>query len=204
MDALLKGLVIGFAIAAPVGPIGVLCIRRSLAQSAVMGFATGLGAATADGLYGAVAAFCLTAISATLLEQKLWLSAVGGAFLVYLGVKTFMAKPADAAAQGSAASVAAAYASTVFLTLANPATILSFVAVFAGLGLGRLGQDFVAATIMVLGVFLGSALWWLILSATAGGLRTRLASNWMVWVNRCSGAIVLGFGIWAVAVALAP
>src|SRR6478735_6371119 len=89
----LKGLVLGFSIAAPVGPIGVLCIRRSLAEGRVVGFVSGLGAATADAFYGAVAAFGLTFISALLVSQQLWLRAIGGAFLCYLGVKTFLAPP---------------------------------------------------------------------------------------------------------------
>jgi len=196
MSFLLKGLVIGFCIAAPVGPIGVLCIRRSLAEGMAIGFATGLGAATADAAYGGVAAFGLTAISDFLLGQKFWLALIGGIFLLYLGVQTFISKPAEQPANVQGRGLAGAYVSTFILTLTNPMTILSFVAVFAGIGFGTIG-NYVDATILVLGVFLGSAAWWLILSSGVGLLRSRVNDTWMRAVNRLSGAIIFAFGIYA-------
>jgi LysE type translocator len=123
----LRGLVIGFSIAAPVGPIGVLCIRRTLADGRAAGFFSGLGAATADALYGAVAAFGLTAISSVLIGQATWLRLGGGLFLCYLGIKTFLARPAAEATPARATGLIGAYVSTLLLTLANPTTILSFV-----------------------------------------------------------------------------
>jgi threonine/homoserine/homoserine lactone efflux protein len=194
LGALLNGLIIGFSIAAPVGPIGLLCIRRSLAQGMAAGLATGLGAATADAAYGAVAAFGLTAVSSALVGAGTWLALVGGAFLCYLGVSTFRSPPRAEAAAERGPSLLRAYASTVLLTLSNPATILSFVAIFAGLGLGA-QADFAAAAAMVAGVFLGSALWWLLLSGVSGGLRTRVQPAWVVGINRASGTLLLGFGI---------
>jgi threonine/homoserine/homoserine lactone efflux protein len=196
MSFLLKGLVIGFCIAAPVGPIGVLCIRRSLAEGMAIGFATGLGAATADAAYGGVAAFGLTAISDFLVGQKFWLALIGGIFLLYLGVQTFISKPAEQPANVQGRGLAGAYVSTFVLTLTNPMTILSFVAVFAGIGFGAVG-NYVDATILVLGVFLGSAAWWLILSSGVGLLRSRVNDTWMRAVNRLSGAIIFAFGIYA-------
>lgn len=196
MGFFLKGLVIGFSIAAPVGPIGVLCIRRSLADGRLIGFATGLGAATADAAYGCIAAFGLTAISGFLVSQKFWLGLIGGVFLCYLGLRTFLSRPAAEAASVARAGLFSAYASTLFLTLTNPMTILSFVAVFAGFGLGA-SPDYVAAGVLVLGVFIGSALWWLILSGGIGSLRSRLSANWMQAVNRFSGALILCFGLYA-------
>ena len=131
-----RGLVIGLAIAAPVGPIGLLCIRRSLADGFPLGFLTGLGAAAADGVYGAIAAFGLTAVSSFLVAQQRWLALGGGLALLWLGWQSIRRPPADTAADGGGnTSRAGAFASTFVLTLANPATILSFVAVFAGLGL---------------------------------------------------------------------
>src|SRR5579862_4353247 len=118
----LRGLLIGFSIAAPVGPIGVLCIRRTLANGRVNGLVTGLGAATADACYGAVAGFGLTFISGLLIDQRVWLRLIGGAFLCYLGVKTFLARPAEQAAAAKSSSLAGAYTSTLFLTLTNPTT----------------------------------------------------------------------------------
>jgi len=196
MSFLLKGLAIGFCIAAPVGPIGVLCIRRSLAEGMAIGFSTGLGAATADAAYGAVAAFGLTAISDFLVGQKFWLGLIGGIFLCYLGVRTFISKPAEQAANVQGRGLTGAYASTLFLTLTNPMTILSFIAVFAGVGFGT-GKSYGNASILVLGVFVGSAAWWLILSSGVGLLRSRVNANWMRTVNRLSGAVICAFGVYA-------
>jgi len=198
---LARGLVLGVAIAAPVGPIGVLCIRRTLADGWLTGLLTGLGAATADGLYGGVAAFGLTAISGALVAQQGIIRVVGGALLCYLGVRTLLAKPASAAASARVKyGLAGAYLSTVGLTLANPATILSFVAVFAGLGLvGATGSVAAAPALLTAGVALGSACWWLLLSSGVNLLRTRLAAGALRWVNRASGALLLGFGLLALA-----
>jgi len=141
-----------------------------------IGFATGLGAATADAAYGGVAAFGLTAISDFLVGQKFWLGLIGGIFLCYLGVRTFISRPAEQAANVQGSGLARAYASTFFLTMTNPMTILSFIAVFAGVGFGT-AKSYGNASILVLGVFLGSAAWWLILSTGVGLLRSRVNAN---------------------------
>ncbi len=190
----LRGLLLGFSIAAPVGPIGLLCIRRTLADGRWFGLASGLGAATADALYGSVAAFGLAAVSSVLVNQQGWLRLVGGLFLLYLGVRTFLAKPdsQEAAAQGR--GLAGAYFSTFLLTLTNPLTILSFTAMFAGLGFGGAQTGWLQALWLVVGVFTGSALWWLLLSGGVGLLRERFSPAAMAWVNRFSGAIIAGFG----------
>ncbi len=193
---LLQGLLIGFSIAAPVGPIGVLCIRRSLADGPRAGLVVGLGAATADAAYGCVAAFGLTAVSSFLVGQQFWLGLIGGLFLCWLGVRTFMSPPATDAAKAQGDRLAAIYFSTFLLTLTNPATILSFVAIFAGMGLGTT-PNYLAASIMVLGVFLGSALWWLLLSTGAGRMRSRVTPRWMQGINRFSGGLLIAFGLYA-------
>jgi threonine/homoserine/homoserine lactone efflux protein len=196
----LRGLVIGFSIAAPVGPIGVLCIRRTLADGRAAGLASGLGAATADALYGCVAGFGLTLISNFFVKQRFWLQLVGGLFLLWLGVRTLLAAPADVAVRTRGAEgVLGAFASTFVLTLTNPMTILSFAAVFAALGLASTGGDYAAAAVLVLGVFIGSALWWLLLSGGVGLLRSRFDARGLLWVNRVSGAIIAGFGVLALA-----
>jgi threonine/homoserine/homoserine lactone efflux protein len=187
----------GFSIAAPVGPIGVLCIRRTLAEGRAMGFVSGLGAATADAAYGAIAAFGLTMVSGALVRQQGWLRLVGGVFLCYLGVRTILARPADKAAAAGGSGLVGGYVSTLGLTLTNPTTILSFAAVFAGLGLAGGQASYPAASIMVGGVFLGSALWWLTLSGVVGAFRTRVVPGALRWVNRLSGAIILVFGLLA-------
>jgi len=191
----LRGIVIGFSIAAPVGPIGVLCIRRTLAQGRLCGFASGLGAATADAVYGCVAGFGLTAVSNLMVSQQTWLRLIGGLFLCYLGVKSFLARPAQSAVSPKGGALTGAYVSTLFLTLANPMTILSFAAVFAGLGLGGGAADYAGASLLVMGVFLGSTLWWLFLSGGVGLFRKKLKDEHFRWVNRISGTIIAGFGL---------
>ena len=215
MNLFFKGLILGLSIAAPVGPIGILCIRQSLGEGRGMGFVTGLGAATADAAYGAVAAFGLTAVSGFLVGQRFWLGLIGGIFLCGLGARTFFSKPAAVPESGKAQmdrhSVAgatprddqpgrwlAAYGSTLLLTLTNPMTILSFTAVFAGFGLGTT-PDFGAAGALVAGVFLGSASWWLLLSTTASLLRRRVTPIWMKHVRQTSGVVIFVFGIYALA-----
>ncbi len=192
----LEGVIIGFAIAAPVGPIGVLCIRRTLAEGRASGFVSGLGAATADAVYGAIAAFGLTLITDFLLGGASWLRLVGGAFLLFLGVKTFFARPAERAAEARGSGLPGAYASTLFLTLTNPTTILSFAAIFAGLGVGA-ASDALSAALLVLGVFLGSAAWWLMLSGGIGLFRSKFSTGGLRWVNRVSGTIIAAFGVLA-------
>lgn len=192
----LRGLLIGFAIAAPVGPIGVLCIRRTLAEGRAYGFVSGLGAATADAAYGFVAGFGLTFISAFLVSQSLWLRLIGGLFLLYLGVRTFLTRPAGSTPEKerNRLGLVGAYTSTLALTLTNPTTILSFAVVFAGLGLASGSSDYLAATIMVVGVFLGSAAWWLILSGGVSLLRGKFNPTAIWWVNRISGILIVCFG----------
>lgn len=191
-----RGLVIGLSIAAPVGPIGVLCIRRTLAAGRLVGLASGLGAATADAIYGCMAAFGLTFLSSFLISKQLWLSLVGGIFLCYLGWRTFRARPAAMGGDTGDGGLAAAYASTFILTLTNPMTILSFAAVFAGLGVGA-ASGYAGALLTVCGVFCGSALWWLMLSFGVGLVRRQIDQSKMVLINRISGIIIVGFGVLA-------
>ncbi|HEY7126706.1 MAG TPA: LysE family transporter [Ktedonobacterales bacterium] len=224
----LRGVLLGLSIAAPVGPIGVLCIRRTLAYGRIVGFVSGLGAATADAFYGSVAAFGLTAISALLIAQSLWLRLIGGAFLLYLGVRTLLARPAEAPPPPVAPAslpgrplpspvapaspvpfclrvpgrpplrgLISAYGSTLFLTLTNPLTILSFAAIFAGLGVASASGAYSAAGLLVLGVFLGSGLWWLFLSSVVGVFRARMGPRQLRWVNWLSGGIIVVFGVLA-------
>ena len=192
---LISGLIIGFSIAAPVGPIGVLCIRRTLAEGRLHGLISGLGAATADAIYGCIAAFGLTFISDLLVQQQLWLRLFGGVFMCLLGAKTLFAKPSEKSPQGKKAGPLGAYGSTFFLTLTNPMTILSFAAIFVGIGLGSAVADYGSATLLVFSVFAGSALWWLMLSGTVGLLRKKVSLSVLKWINRVSGAIITGFGV---------
>lgn len=195
MGFFIEGMVIGLAIAAPVGPIGVLCIRRTLAEGRLWGLVSGLGAATADAAYGAVAALGLTVVSGLLLGGEFWLRFVGGFFLLFLGARTFLSKPSESPASAEGRGLLGAYASTLVLTLTNPTTILSFAAIFAGLGAGAADGDVLSAMTLVCGVFLGSALWWVFLSTATGLFRSRLSARGLRWVNRVSGAIITAFGV---------
>ena len=196
---LLKGIIIGFSIAAPVGPIGVLCIRRTLADGRLAGLISGLGAATADLFYGCIAAFGLTFISQFLIDQELWLRLVGGLFLLYLGIKTFLTKGGAEELEQKKGGLFSAYLTTFFLTLTNPLTILSFMAIFAGLGIVNTGGDYFSALILVVGVFSGSALWWFFLSAGASFFQKKIDAQGLVWINRISGVIITVFGVVALA-----
>ncbi|MDD4601840.1 hypothetical protein SDC9_22965 [bioreactor metagenome] len=192
---LAKGIIIGFSIAAPVGPIGILCIRRTLIHGMLTGLVSGVGAASADAIYGVIAAFGLTIISNFLLEQQFWLRIIGGLFLLYLAYTSFKAPVVDDGRTESCRGLLAAYLSTFFLTIANPMTILSFVAVFAGLGLGSESRDCLSAGCLVLGVFLGSIFWWMLLSKTVDILRTRFDSRKLGWVNKTAGIVIGLFGL---------
>jgi threonine/homoserine/homoserine lactone efflux protein len=199
---LLRGLAIGFSIAAPVGPIGVLCIRRTLTEGWAAGFVSGLGAASADAIYGCIAGFGLAFISNFLVSQQTWLRLIGGVFLCYLGIRTLLTKPAEQAAPGKGIGLLGAYGSTFFLTLTNPMTIISFAAIFAGLGLASASGSYGSAGVLVLGVFSGSALWWFILSGGVGLFRARFNPAGLRWVNRISGVIIIGFGLFALVSAI--
>lgn len=192
---LISGIIIGFSIAAPVGPIGVLCIRRTLAEGRLHGLVSGLGAATADAVYGCIAAFGLTFISDVLVQQQLWLRIIGGTFLLFLGARTILSKPSEKPPSEKRTGFLTAYGSTFFLTLTNPVTILSFAAIFAGIGLGSTVADYGSAALLVFSVFSGSALWWLILSGTVSLLKKKVTPRVLMWINRISGAIIVGFGV---------
>lgn len=186
-----QGAVLGLSIAAPVGPIGLLCIRRSLEHGPAAGIAGGLGTAAADAAYAAVAAFGLTAVSAALTAVALPLQAAGILALAWLGLRTFTAPPAAAAATPRGAH-AGLFAQTFFLTLTNPATIVSFVAMFAGLGLAS-GGDAARASALVAGTFAGSLAWWIFLSSAVGAVRRRITPAILVWINRSAGTLLAGF-----------
>lgn len=201
---LLKGLFFGFVLAAVVGPMWVLCLRRTIEQGSAAGIASGLGVATADGIYGAIAAFGLTAVSGFLLAHSFWIGLGGLGFLAWIGARALLAKPVDLAASPRAPaprSLAAAFASTLSLALANPPTILAFTAMFAGLGLAA-GASYASAGLLVAGVFLGSAAWWIVLVGGVSALRTRFSTHLLQAINVVSGITILGFAVWQLVVLL--
>lgn len=194
---LLQGALIGLSIAAPVGPIALLCIRRTLVDGRLTGFVSGLGAATADGLYGAIAGFGLTFLSDALLGSQPWLRILGGLYLCYLGTRIFLSGIPERTVTRDPRGLAGAYASTFLLTITNPVTILAFLAVFAGLGVTA-GGDPRNAVPLVTGVFLGSSAWWLTLALAIGSLRARITPVILHWVNRLAGVVIAGFGAVAI------
>jgi threonine/homoserine/homoserine lactone efflux protein len=199
LDFLIRGLLIGLTVAAQVGPLCILCIRRTLTLGLVAGLVSGLGVAAADALYAAVGGFGLTFISDFLIGLSFWLRLIGGLFLGYLGIKTFLAEPAERAAiVKQTTGMVGLFTSTFLLTLTNPMTIISFTAIFAGLGLAETGRDYGAATFLVTGVFIGSCLWWVILTVGVSLFRHKFTPTVMRWVNRLSGAVIFAFGLWAV------
>ncbi|WKZ38090.1 MAG: LysE family transporter [Anaerolineales bacterium] len=196
LSIFLRAFIIGISIAAPVGPIGVLCIRRTLADGKLAGFLSGMGAASADIVYGAIAAFGLAAGTSLLVNNFIWMRLIGGVFLLYLGLKTFREEPTEHTAQTKRVSLLSMYLSTFFLTITNPMTILAFAAIFAGT---MLGEKMGSPLVIVAGVFVGSAVWWLTLSLGVGTMRERLTKTHMVWINRISGIIIFVFGVFALA-----
>jgi threonine/homoserine/homoserine lactone efflux protein len=199
---LVRGLFIGFSVAAAVGPITVLTMRRTLAHGRVYGLASGLGVAAADASYGAVAAFGLSAIASILIGIRTPLALVGGVFMIWLAIRTITARPAITAAADpdERPGLGPAFLSIYGLTMTNPMTILSFGAIFASLGLA--GKTPLDATLLTVGVFLGSGLWWVLLTAGVSLLRERLTPRVLGWVNRVSGTVILVFGAVSILVAL--
>ena len=197
-----RGFVLGFTIAAAVGPISLLCIRRTLAEGRAVGFASGLGVATADAIYGAIAAFGLTAITDVLVDWRRALGLIGGIFLLWLAWRTFRAVPGTAAEEVARPrrGLPGAYLSTLGLTLTNPMTILSFAALFVGLGVT--GGDAAGAAVLTLGVFAGSGAWWVVLVTAVGAMRSRITPMWLRRVNIVSGLLIGAFALVAIGSAL--
>lgn len=193
IDLFLRSLLLGFAIAAPVGPIGLLCINRTLRGGLIHGLASGLGAATADAVYGIIAALGLSLITQWLTAQSGPLGLVGGILLCSLGVGAWRSSPTLEESDNSPASLLRAYGSVLLLTITNPMTILSFVVLFGGLTANIVPTQ-MGMLIMPVGVFAGSALWWLTLSGGVSLLRTRLRPVHLRRLNRLTGLLLVGFG----------
>jgi threonine/homoserine/homoserine lactone efflux protein len=193
----LKGIVIGFAMAIPIGPVGIICVRKTLTEGRLRGLIIGLGAATADLFYGSVAAFGLTVISDTLDSQRIWIRLVGGALLLFLGIRTFRTGPKELKVPINNSGILRSYITTIFITLTNPLTIFAFLAVFAALGIGS-GLGYFSASVLVTGVFMGSGLWFLLLSSGAILFRKKLDLAGMRWVNKIAGILVTISGLIAI------
>lgn len=192
---LAQGLIIGFVIAVPAGPLGLLCISRALSGGPAYGLYSGLGVATADAISSGIAILAMRLALDLLLSQQLWLHLIGGLFLCFLGCRTFLAESGDRVVESQSDGLAEAYASTFFLTLTNPVTILSFIVIYSGWGVGHLGRSYASSALLASGVFFGSAFWWFILAGGLAALPGRFSRQWVRWVQRVSGAIIAGFGL---------
>ncbi len=191
----LTGIMIGLAVAAPVGPIGVLCINRTLKYNLKAGVASGIGAAVADAIYGCIAGFGLVSISSFLLDYEAIIRLLGGGFLIYLGIKSWRSKPNINPAQDLANNIWKDFLSTFLLTLTNPATIMSFIAIFAGFGIVDENANYLSALSLVSGVFIGSLLWWLSLCSVIQVIRHKISNKVALRINQVSGLILLIFGL---------
>jgi threonine/homoserine/homoserine lactone efflux protein len=198
---MLQGLALGFAIAAPVGPVGLLCIRRTMERGIKSGVSSGLGAASADAIYGSIAAAGLTLIADFLTDQKFWLGLGGGLFLLYLGIQSLVSKPPQKENQANEipqTTLAKDFFSTLVLTLSNPMTIFSFIAIFSGFNAASDTIFYSSAFILVLGVFCGSAFWWLTLSIAVNFLRQRITDQVIFYINKAAGLAIIGFAIYLI------
>jgi threonine/homoserine/homoserine lactone efflux protein len=192
---LLKGIVVGVVIAVPVGPVGIMCLHRTIFDGRLSGMISGLGAATADALFGAIAAFGLTFVSSWLLDYEAWLRVAGGVYLLYFGGSALLSAPPDKIAEESSPeTLFRDFASAFVLTVTNPVTILVFLAIFAALGIAGEQAALVRAAILVLGVWVGSLLWWLGLSLGIGLFRRTIEPRHLAWISRASGIILFATG----------
>ncbi|KJS87669.1 MAG: lysine transporter LysE [Peptococcaceae bacterium BICA1-8] len=198
MEIWLKGFFIGLSIAAPVGPIGVLCIRRTLSSGRLSGFVTGLGAALTDFIYAFIGGFGLTVISSFLVEKQDIFRFIGGLFIIYLGYKIFISQPAGDNISLVEKNLLGVFASSFIVAITNPIALIYYIAVFAGLGVVVLENNYYSASLLVAGVFMGSTLWWFLLSQVVGLIKNRVTSRGLQMVNRISGTAIAGFGIFAI------
>jgi threonine/homoserine/homoserine lactone efflux protein len=198
MSLLWKGVIVGFCLAAPVGPIAALCVQRTIAKRWISGLVSGMGAAVADAVYGAVAAFGATIVSEFLISERTWMQRIGGVILIFMGLRLFLTKPkheGDGKDEADAKGLTGDFLSTFLLTLTNPMTFVAFAAIFTTMGIGAVRGHSLLTAELVGGVFLGSALWWVILCGGAHALRRRFSYEKLLHVNRGTGIFVIGVGI---------
>jgi Putative threonine efflux protein len=191
---LYKGLILGFSVAAPVGPIGILCINRTINKGYLSGFISGLGAATADVIYGLIAGLGITVISDFLIDHKIWFQAIGLVLLFYIGIRIIGKREVDLEiSKDVEPTLVKDYISTFILTLTNPIAIFFFLAVFAGMGLTTCNK--ITIWFLLLGLFVGSAIWWFFLSMVSHKIKNKLSGKTLKRIDIVSGTAIIGIAI---------
>jgi arginine exporter protein ArgO len=192
----IKGFLIGLAVAMPLGPIGILCIQRTFAEGYLPGLFSGLGISTADAIYSGMAFFGVKALAEFLISEAVWFRLIGGIAIGAMGFRIYGRRSTDRhSSPADPTSCLGAFVSALVLTLMNPALILSFTAIFAGLGPTLTASPEASASMLISGVFSGSAVWWITLSGAARRLKTVFTEDLIVKINRLSGAVIAGFGL---------
>lgn len=190
-----KGLIVGLTIAAPVGPVGILCLKRTLNYGRMAGLASGLGAAVADTFYGLIAAFGLTFLYDTLFCCQHWLTFIGGIFLLGLGINVYVRKATPIKSNPKIYNLLGYFTSTFFLTLTNPVTILAFIGIFSVLGLAGGGLSYANAFLLLIGVFIGSMTWWVIIGEGTSTFRHKMTDKILIYINHTAGTLLIFFGL---------
>jgi threonine/homoserine/homoserine lactone efflux protein len=195
VDLLIRGIIVGLMIAIPVGPVNILCIHRTIEAGWKSGVISGLGAAAADMLYGGVAGFSITLIVQFVVREQFWIRFFGGILLVVIGIFYFFKRPQPLNAQTEdRESALSDMRSTFLLTMTNPTTVLSFLAILAALGLGNQRQWWLTL-FLVGGIFCGSMVWWIVLSSIVNRFRGRFNDRALLWMNRIAGIAIGAFGV---------
>jgi len=207
VDHLVTGVVVGFLVAAPVGPVAVLCIQRTLLDGRLVGYATGIGAALADTVFGALAIFSVAIVQSFLADHRPTVQLLGSLVLIGLGLRTILGRPNRQARPASAAaidhlSLLQACGSAFLVTIVNPITILAFISIFAAIRISATVEGLFASWTIVLGVAIGALAWWWLLASIASVLRQRFTERGLHWLNDVSGAVILGFGVYGLAALL--
>lgn len=196
LQIFIEGILIGFSVAMPIGPIGILCIQRTLRQGTIAGYLTGFGAATADAIYGSIAAFGITIISNFLIQQQFWIRILGGLAFLFLGLKILLKKEVyQENSKIKKTNLISSYTSSLFLTLTNPITIIMFAGIFSWFKIGINEISSISGLLLISGIFTGSALWFFTLSSTVGLLRYKFSSKHLLLINKLSGLILLVFAL---------
>jgi threonine/homoserine/homoserine lactone efflux protein len=200
----IQGMIIGLTLAVPVGPIALMCIQRAVTDGRLHGIASGIGVATADSFYAGVTFFGLTAISGLIIAHQFSLRLAAGIVLILVGIRIFLSMPAPLSVKTEHETYLKDYLSMVAIAIANPLTLIFFVAILPGFGVVFHENSVVSASEFVGGVFFGSTLWWIILCGSIGSFRSRISGEHLGLINQVSGVLIVIFGVGMVLLVMLP